>query len=156
MEIAAHWLWLLAGLVLATAEVIAPGFFLIWIGAAAILTGLATLLFGLTLPLQFGLFAIAAVAALYAGRRWLHMHPITTSDPLLNDRAARLIGRTVVAADGGNGRTLRVRVGDSIWNASGPSVSAGTPLRVIGVDGGTLQVEAITTGNDHSCEDREA
>jgi len=143
MEIAAHWSWLLAGLLLATAEVIAPGFFLIWIGAAAIVTGVATLIFGLTLPLQFGLFAIVAVAALYAGRRWLRLYPITTSDPLLNDRAARLIGRTVIATEpiiGGGGR---VRVGDGIWNASGPDAPTGTRMQVVGVDGGTLLVAPL-------------
>jgi membrane protein implicated in regulation of membrane protease activity len=143
MEIAAHWAWLLAGLALATAEVVAPGFFLIWIGAAAILTGLATLAFGLSLALQFGLFAIAAVAALYAGRRWFLMHPITTSDPLLNDRAARLIGRTVVATEPIVEGAGRVRVGDSIWNASGGDVPAGTRLRVVSVDGGTLIVAPL-------------
>ena len=41
------WLWLIGGVVLLIAEVIAPGFFLIFVGAAAIATGLFTLLFGL-------------------------------------------------------------------------------------------------------------
>jgi membrane protein implicated in regulation of membrane protease activity len=35
-----HWWWLVLGLVLAIAEIIVPGVFLIWIGAAAIITGL--------------------------------------------------------------------------------------------------------------------
>ena len=148
MVIAAHWCWLLAGLLLATAEVIAPGFFLIWVGAAAILTGLATLMLGLTLPLQFALFAIAAVAALYAGRRWLKMHPITTSDPMLNDRAARLIGRTVVATEPLSGGAGRVRVGDSMWNASGPDAPAGTRMQVVGVDGGTLLVAPLAASEN--------
>ncbi len=156
MAIAPQWCWLLVGLLLATAEVIAPGFFLIWIGAAAILTGLATLVLGLSLALQFGLFAVVAVAALYAGRRWLRMYPITTSDPLLNDRAARLIGRTVIATepivdDGG-----RVRVGDGIWNASGPPAPAGARLRVVGVDGGTLKVVSIGDEDNIEGEDDEA
>jgi membrane protein implicated in regulation of membrane protease activity len=143
MEIAAHWWWLLGGLLLATAEVIAPGFFLIWIGAAALLTGVATLALGLTLPFQFTLFAITGIAALYAGRRWLRAHPIITSDPLLNDRASRLIGRTVVVAEPITESGGRVKVGDSLWNASGPPTPAGTHLRVVGVDGGTLKVVSL-------------
>jgi membrane protein implicated in regulation of membrane protease activity len=143
MGVAPEWCWLLAGLVLAIAEIIAPGFFLIWVGAAAILTGLVTVAFGLGLSLQFGLFAVIAVAALYAGRRWLRVHPIETSDPLLNDRAARLIGRMVIAtepiAEGGG----RVRVGDGIWNASGPDAPVGAKLRIIAVEGGTLKVMPI-------------
>ena len=38
------WLWLIGGVVLLIAEVIAPEFFLMFIGAAAIATGLVTLL----------------------------------------------------------------------------------------------------------------
>jgi len=52
------WLWAIAGVVLLIAEVIAPGFFLVFIGAAAIATGLFAVLFGLGLPLQLILFAI--------------------------------------------------------------------------------------------------
>ena len=38
-----EWLWLIGGVVLLIAELIAPGFFLIFIGAAAIVTGFAAL-----------------------------------------------------------------------------------------------------------------
>ena len=38
------WLWLIGGVILLIAEVIAPGFFLIFIGAAAIAAGLFTVL----------------------------------------------------------------------------------------------------------------
>ena len=45
------WLWMIGGVILLIAEIIAPGFFLIFIGAAAIAAGLFTLLFGLgTVP----------------------------------------------------------------------------------------------------------
>ena len=47
MRLDPGWLWLIGGVILLIAEVIAPGFFLVFIGAAAIATGLFTLLFGL-------------------------------------------------------------------------------------------------------------
>jgi membrane protein implicated in regulation of membrane protease activity len=149
MAIAPQWWWLLAGLLLATAEVIAPGFFLIWIGAAALLTGLATLLLGLGHAGQFGLFAVGAVVALYAGRRWLRLHPIASSDPLLNDRAARLIGRTVTATEPITESGGRVRVGDGIWSALGPPAPAGSQLRVTGVEGATLRVTLLDDAAPH-------
>ena len=143
MPIAPEWCWLLAGLLLATAEVIAPGFFLIWIGGAALVTGLATLVLDLTLAAQFGLFAVSTFAAIFAGRQWLRLHPIATSDPMLNDRAARLVGRVVTATEPITEGGGRVKVGDGIWNASGPPVPAGTQLRVIGVEGSTLKVTPV-------------
>ena len=57
------WLWLIGGVVLLIAEVIAPGFSLIFIGAAAIATGLLALLLGVGVVLQLGLFAILAFLA---------------------------------------------------------------------------------------------
>ena len=38
-QLYAHWWWLVAAVVLAIAEIIAPGIFLIWLAAAAGLTG---------------------------------------------------------------------------------------------------------------------
>ena len=46
------WLWAIGGVLLLIAEVIAPGFFLVFVGAAAIATGLFTLLFDLGLAPQ--------------------------------------------------------------------------------------------------------
>ena len=45
------WLWLIGGVLLLIAEVIAPGFVLVFVGAAAMATGLFVLMFGLGLPM---------------------------------------------------------------------------------------------------------
>ena len=64
------WLWLIGGVVLLIAEVIAPGFFLIFIGAAAIVTGLLAMAIGLPVAVQLGVFAILAfLSARLVGRR---------------------------------------------------------------------------------------
>lgn len=139
----AQWLWLIAALMLAIAEMLLPGIFLIWLGVAAAVTGIATLLLGLTVPLQFALFALAAVAAVYAGRRWFAMHPIASEDPLLNDRAARLVGRTVIVVDAIDRGEGRVRVGDSVWPARGPDAPAGAQMRITGTAGTWLTVESV-------------
>jgi membrane protein implicated in regulation of membrane protease activity len=61
---------------------------------------------------------------------------------MLNDRAARLIGKTVTvvaAVDENNGR---VRVGDGEWSARGGPAAIGTRVRITGIDGNCLSVEA--------------
>ncbi|MDB5692009.1 MAG: NfeD family protein [Alphaproteobacteria bacterium] len=136
-----HWLWLIAAAALGIAELIAPGLFLIWIAAAAAGTGLLTLVFGVGAAFQFALFTLLAIAAVYAGRRWYAAHPVATADPLLNDRAARLIGRTVtVAAPIVHGEG-RVTVGDGVWNCRGPDCETGTRVRIVGAQGTCLLVE---------------
>lgn len=136
-----HWWWLIAALALAIAEMLVPGVFLIWLGAAALVTGLLTLFFGLATAAQLLVFAVVAIGAVYAARRWFRDNPIESSDPLLNERAGRLIGETVVvesAIENGRGR---VRVGDSVWNCRGPDCATGSRVRVIGSDGTSLRVE---------------
>jgi membrane protein implicated in regulation of membrane protease activity len=136
-----QWAWLSVAALLAIAELIVPGVFLIWFAIAAAATGVVTLVTGVTLPFQIALFALFAIAALYGGRRAYASAPVPTSDPLLNDRGARLKGKTVTvvgAIEHGEGR---VRVGDSVWNARGPDCEAGARVRVTGVEGTCLLVE---------------
>ena len=63
------WLWLIGGVLLLAAELIAPGFFMLFVGAAAIATGLFTILFGLGSVAQLALFVLYALLADMAGRR---------------------------------------------------------------------------------------
>ncbi len=135
------WFWLIAGVILAIAEILVPGFFLIWLAAAALITGALAMLLPVTMPIQVLLFAALSVVAVYAGRRWFALNPIESTDPKLNDRGARLVGETVTVVDAiVNGRG-RVKVGDSVWIAKGADATAGTTVRVTGTDGATLFVE---------------
>jgi hypothetical protein len=137
------WLWLIGGVLLLIMEVIAPGFFLVFIGAAAIATGLFTVLFGLGTVPQLALFALYALLAVLVGRRFYANRHSDSTDPLLNDRAGRLVGKqvtVVVAVDEHGGR---VRVGDSEWSARGGPAAAGERVRITGVDGNCLTVEAV-------------
>jgi membrane protein implicated in regulation of membrane protease activity len=145
-----HWMWLSAAALLGIAELLVPGVFLIWLAAAAALTGFAALLFGIPLAFQFALFALLALGATYAGRRWYANNPVESSDPLLNDRAARLVGQTLVvvgAIENGEGR---VKVGDGVWAARGPDAEAGARVRVTGAEGTSLRVELVGEGASHS------
>lgn len=141
MGLEPHWLWLLAAVLLGIAELMVPGVFLIWIAAAAAGTGLLTLLFGVGVAAQLLLFALLSMASVYSGRRWYAANPVATSDPLLNNRAARLIGRTVAVATPIAHGEGRVTVGDSVWNCRGPDCEAGTAVRIIGAQGTCLLVE---------------
>ena len=136
------WLWLIGGVLLLIAEVIAPGFFLVFIGVAAIATGLFTLLFSLGAGPQLALFALYAVLAAAAGRRFYAGRPAPSSDPLLNDRAGRLIGKVVTVVSAVDEHHGRVRVGDSEWSARGGPAAPGERVRITGVEGNCLAVEA--------------
>jgi inner membrane protein len=141
--LAAHWLWLIAAAMLAIAEMVAPGVFLIWIGAAALLTGVLALLLPIPPVVQFLIFAVASIAAVYAGRRYLATNPIESDDPKLNDRLARMVGEVVTAVEPVDADSGRVKVGDSVWSARGGPAAIGDRVRVTGAAGGTLTVENL-------------
>jgi hypothetical protein len=136
------WLWLIGGVVLLTAEVIAPGFFLTFIGVAGIATGLLSLLLHLPLALQLGVFALLTFLAVRVGGRHFYASRYDySSDPYLNDRARRLLGRIVVVVQPVDSNGGRVRVGDSEWSARGGPAAVGDRVRIVDVEGNCLKVE---------------
>jgi membrane protein implicated in regulation of membrane protease activity len=136
--------WWLLALVLIAAEMLAPGYFLLWIGIAAGVMGLVTLVVpglpGIAQAVLFGLLAIAACLVY-----WKFIRPVAEhrdDQPLLNRRGAQLVGQRFVLAEAiVNGRG-RVKVGDSEWLAEGPDLPVGSEVVVVSVSGTTLRVES--------------
>ncbi|MFC4822087.1 NfeD family protein [Dokdonella ginsengisoli] len=136
--------WWLLALVLIAAEMLAPGYFLLWIGIAAGVMGLVTLVVpglpGIAQAVLFGLLAIAACLVY-----WKFIRPVAEQrddQPLLNRRGAQLVGQRFVLAEAiVNGRG-RVKVGDSEWLAEGPDLPVGSEVEVVSVSGTTLRVES--------------
>lgn len=131
-------IWVGAGLVLMVLEAMAPGAFLIWLGLAALVTGLITFAVPLGLAGGVSVFAFAVVISVGLGvglRRRRH------AVPDVDIQSAGLVGKRVRALvfEGSEGR---VRVGDGDWPArllSG-AVLPNAPLTVVAVDGMTLLV----------------
>ncbi|MDI3261459.1 MAG: NfeD family protein [Fulvimonas sp.] len=141
------YLWWILALLLLLAEMLLPGYFLLWIGIASAATGLLTALVpGLSLLLQALAFAgFAAVScALYGYLVRPRLVRQRGHDERLNRRAEQLLGRRcVLVEDIVNGQG-RAQVGDSVWPVTGPDLPAGTPVQVIGIDDGiVLRVRAV-------------
>lgn len=136
-----HWMWLILAVLFGIGEIVIPGVFLLWIAIAAALTGGVAMLTGIAVPVQIIVFAVLCLIATYAGKRWYRDNPVESQDPLLNNRAARLVGETVMVVEAiSNGRG-RVKVADGVWTAHGPDADSGTQVRVVGVEGTVLRVE---------------
>lgn len=140
------WSWWVLGLVLLAAEVVAPGVFLVWIGIAAILTGALSLMLweaGFWVwQAQLVFFAVLSVVAVVLGRRFLARSGSTTDEPLLNQRGARLIGRTAVLEQPIVEGRGRIRLDATTWPVNGPDLPAGSRVKVTGSSGNHLIVES--------------
>lgn len=140
--VAGPWGWIVAGLVLLGLELFAPGAFLMWLGLAAVVVGLATLAVDLPWQVAAVLFVVLASIFVMIGRRIAVRRATAEDDLRLNDRAARLVGLTFPLADAIEGGRGRIRVDDSSWGVEGPDLPAGTIVRVVGHDGARLKVIA--------------
>lgn len=138
-----QWTWWIAAAVLGIFELLAPGIFFIWLAAAAAVVGGLLLVVDLSLTAQIALFAVLSFVAVMASRRWFARHPPISDRPLLNQRARTYVGRSFALEQAiVNGRG-KLRIGDTLWLASGPDLPVGTSVRVIDEEGGVLVVEAM-------------
>jgi membrane protein implicated in regulation of membrane protease activity len=145
-QVALHYWWWILALVLIAIEVVLPGYFMLWIGIAAGLTGLVVLMApGLSALAQA--LAFAALAFLSCAAYWYWLRPRLVRDEpgeqRLNRRGEQQIGQRYVLAEAiVNGRG-KAKVGDGLWLVRGPDLPAGSTVVVTGVDGNTLLVQAL-------------
>lgn len=141
------WAWWMAGFVLFAAELVAPGVFLVWIGAAALVVGALSLLLWDSAfwvwQVQALLFAVLSVAFALAGRRYFRKKPGDTDEPFLNRREDSLVGRTATLAEPLAEGRGRIRLDDTWWPVTGHDMPAGTRVIVSSAEGGKLHVEAF-------------
>jgi membrane protein implicated in regulation of membrane protease activity len=135
--------WLVLGLALMVLELFNPGAFMLWLGLGALLTA-AVVMVAADLAtvwqiIAFGLFALVAILAY---REWRRRNPrVEASDrPLLNQRAAQLVGEVHVLAEPIVDGRGRLKIGDAFWSVFGPDQEAGTRVRIIATDGVSLTV----------------
>ncbi|MEN5082154.1 NfeD family protein [Bosea sp. TWI1241] len=137
------WAWVVLGLVLIGAEMLAPGIFLLWLGLAALLTGLVVGLTALSWQGAWLVFAALSIASVVAGRlitRRKEDEPDAARG--LNARGRNLVGRVFRLEQSMIGGEGRLRIDDSSWRIIGPDLLAGAQIRVVRVEGATLVVEA--------------
>ncbi len=141
------WAWVIAGAILLGAElaVVDAQFYLVFIGAAGLLTGLAAALApGLAPAAQWIIFGALAIVSMVAFRARIYAlvrgnAPSVRMGPV----GATLTLPQALAPD----ETCQVEHGGSFWtarNTGESAIPAGARVRVSGVHGLTLNVHAET------------
>ncbi len=135
------WNWMILAAVLLVLEMIAPGIFLMWFGFAAAATGLIVFRYDIVWQWQLIWFCGLSLAAVLLANRYLRQHPLESDQPLLNKRAAQLIGQSFDLAEPIENGRGSIRVGDTIWRVEGPELPKGARIKIVGTDGSVLKVE---------------
>ena len=145
------WGWLIIGFGLMAAELlgIEAAYYLIFVGVAAILTGLAGLA-GLELPIwgQWLAFSTLAIASMVLFRRKLYGR-FRGGLPAFGNS---LIGESVsLNEDVRPGGRCRVRLRGSTWsaqNVGAVAIEGGQQAQVVATDGTLLKIELISDATD--------
>jgi inner membrane protein len=136
------WAWIILGVLLIGVELLAPGAFFLWLGLAAIATGLIDAVLDLSWQASALVFALLCVAAVVLGRFVTRSktQPDAEVAPL-NQRGQSLVGRVFTLETPIKDGEGRVRVDDSSWRVVGADRFAGAKVRIVRVEGSTLVVD---------------
>ncbi len=134
--------WAVVALLLFTAEAMAPGAFMLWLGfAAAAVFAIVLLVPGVPVLAQVTAFVVLSFVSIQVYRTWFRGREPSSDQPTLNRRAQTLVGRVVPlerAIVNGQGR---VQIADAYWDVTGPELPAGTAVRIVASRGMSLMVE---------------
>ncbi|MFV0626246.1 MAG: NfeD family protein [Alphaproteobacteria bacterium] len=138
-----YWHWISFGLFMIFSELVTPGFYFLWIGLAAVLSGVVSYIFPeLDFVVIGSIFAISSVVFCYLGKISLYKKVSNEASSSLNNRAAQNIGLTVVVFEEIVNGAGKVKVGDSVWPAkSKEDKKVGDAVKIVDVDGISFIVE---------------
>lgn len=134
------WNWFILGGLLLAVEVLVPGAFMLWLGLAAIATGVISFILPLTWQIQIVVFAVLSVISVLIGRKIQPGAHVDSDKPFLNRRHDAFVGRVFTLEEPIVQGSGRVRVDDTTWRVTGPDCPAGTKVKVERADGAMLIV----------------
>jgi hypothetical protein len=138
------WHWIVGGIVLVLAELVIPSFFIVWFGLGALLTGLLTLAFDLSVTAQLATWTLASLAMVVL---WFRVFKqsfvktrIGTADGEVIGEVGLLVG-AVAPFERGKVRFQRPVLGSEEWVClADTAIAAGERVRVVAVEGSFLKV----------------
>jgi membrane protein implicated in regulation of membrane protease activity len=140
-EIGMWFWWIIAGLLL-IAEMLMPGFFMLWLAVAAALTAITDYVFHLSWIGEIFTFAAFGILSILGSWRFVmgNRHP-KSDQPFLNQRHEGLVGQSFyleTAITYGKGK---IKVDDTLWDVEGPDLHKGKRVKVTATSGLRLMVE---------------
>ena len=138
------WHWIVGGIVLVLAELAIPSFFIVWFGLGALLTGLLTLAFDLTVTAQLATWTLASLAMVGLWFRVFKQSFVKTRVGTADGEVIGEIGLLVNAVapfERGKVRFQRPVLGSEEWVClADAAIAAGERVKVVAVEGSFLKV----------------
>jgi membrane protein implicated in regulation of membrane protease activity len=128
-----EWIWWISAAVLIGAELLTGTFYLLAVGIAVALGGVAAFA-GATLPVQFGVAGVLGVALTIVAHRWRLARATPPQQPSLD------VGQSVRVEKWNDDGTARVMYRGSTWDAEleSPAVPRAATLYIVATRGSLL------------------
>jgi membrane protein implicated in regulation of membrane protease activity len=144
LENATYWHWWVLGVILIVLEVFSPGAFFLWMAVSAGIVGFVLLVVpDVSWEVQILAFALFSVASIVLWRLYLVKSPTKSDQPRLNRRGEQYVDRTFTLTEPVVNGQGKIKVDDTTWKISGDDCTAGSRVKVVGVDGVVLKVSLI-------------
>ena len=150
------WAWLIVGVALMVLELagVDAAFYLVFLGAAAVLVGIAESA-GTGLPLwgQWLLYGILAIASMVLFRRKLYERMRGSAPGFDNSTVGEIVEVAEVVPVGGR---TRVTMRGSRWTATNvgtAAIDAGARARIVAVSGASVDIEPVASDGARPDED---
>ena len=136
------WHWMILAAALAGIEILTPGFFFLWLGGAALITGILALIVpALSWENQVLAFAVLSAASVLGWYKFRGHFTTPSDDMTLNRRGEQLLGRNATLSEPiVNGRG-QIKIDDTVWRCEGTDLAAGTKVKVVAIRGAVVLVE---------------
>jgi len=138
------WYWWVIALILLVVEILAPGFFFLWMAASGFVTGAVVFMIpAISMAMQVLVFSILSVVTIIVWKFYGKKHPIESDHPLLNKRGVQYIGRVFSLHEPIKNGQGKIKVDDSIWKVHGEDCDIHTKVKVVAIRGTVFDVEKI-------------
>ncbi len=139
------WYWWVLAVFLLGIEILAPGFFFLWLSVAGLIVGTVLFLFPSTsLEIQLIIYAILSITSILIWRQYGFKNDTETDHPLLNKRGAQYIGRTFSLIEPIKNGRGKIKADDSIWTVLGEDCSIDQQVEVVDVKGTLFEVKLVS------------
>ena len=139
------WHWLIAAVLMIIVEMVIPAAWFLWMGISAFAVGLLLyFLRDLPLLIQIIIFGVLSVSTLVLYKWRQKANPYEKDLPNLNRRGEQYVGRILTLDTPIVNGVGKVRIDDSTWRVRGMDMPAGSKVRVLSVEGTSLNVEGET------------
>ena len=138
------WYWWVIALILLVVEILAPGFFFLWMAISGFVTGAMVFLIpAISMNVQVLVFSLLSVATIVVWKFYGKKHPIESDHPLLNKRGVQYIDRVFNLYEPIINGQGKIKVDDSIWKVHGEDCTIDSRVKVIAVRGTVFDVEKV-------------